>query len=316
MNILGNIWWKRKHHNKGCKGNGLRCICGDIFGGGSSSKNADEATQQIEGIGNAVQQESALTPQATQQWQGSYNIGQYLQNLFGQEVGMPNATAPTAPTAEQQYQAQGPVSQALYQNVLNQAQNPTAGWQNALAPQLTQAQNTINEYYNARGLDNSGIAIGGMGEAGVDLAIQNAQNEMTYQQQSLQNAQALSQNAGLVGQQNVQNLSGLYGQQQGYGLQGQQLAQQGYQAGAGYQAYPSQAALGNYYGQQAANQAFPGQILGAGAQLGSAMMMGNALAGAGSAGAGMAGMGAAMDVGAVGASGAATMAEFAPLALA
>ena len=146
MNILGNIWWKRKHHNKGCKGNGLRCICGDIFGGGSSSKNADEATQQIEGIGNAVQQESALTPQATQQWQGSYNIGQYLQNLFGQEVGMPNATAPTAPTAEQQYQAQGPVSQALYQNVLNQAQNPTAGWQNALAPQLTQAQNTINEY--------------------------------------------------------------------------------------------------------------------------------------------------------------------------
>ena len=128
---------------------------------------------------------------------------------------------------------------------MTQAQNPTAGWQNTLAPQLEQAQNQINEYYNNRGLDNSGIAIGSMGEAGVDLAIQNAQNEMAYQQQSLQNAQTLSTNAAGLDQQNLENMAGLYNTQQQAGLSGIQMQNQGYQAGEEYQAYPQQAALGS-----------------------------------------------------------------------
>lgn len=237
------------------------------------SQNAgNSASDAINTVGNNVQQESAMTPQAQSQWQNSYGIGQYLSQLFGQNVGQPGANAGGSASAEQQYQNQGPLSQALYNQTLTQAQNPTAGWQSTLAPQLQQAQNSINEYYNARGLDNSGIAIGAMGTAGVDLAIQNAQSEMAYQQQSLQNANTLSTNASGLAQQNVQNLSGLYNQQQSSGLQGQQLAQQGYQAGAEYQAYPQQAALGSYYGGQAAQQALPGQLIGAGGQLGAAYL--------------------------------------------
>ena len=155
---------------------------------------------------------------------------------------------------------------------MTQAQNPTAGWQNTLAPQLEQAQNQINEYYNNRGLDNSGIAIGSMGEAGVDLAIQNAQNEMQYQQQSLQNAQTLSTNAAGLDQQNLENMAGLYNTQQQAGLSGIQMQNQGYQAGEEYQAYPQQAALGSAYGSIAAQQALPGQLIGAGGQLGGAYM--------------------------------------------
>ncbi len=239
------------------------------FGSNSDGQNAGDSIAQI---GSQIQNESQMSPQAQQQWQGSYDIGQYLSQLFGQNVGKPGSTAQTT-SPEQQYQNQGPLSQALYQQTLKQAQDPTAGWQSTLKPQLDQAQNQINEYYNSRGLMNSGIAIGAMGTAGVDLAIQNAQNEMAYQQQSLQNANALSTNAAGLGQQNYQNLSGLYNQQQGYGLQGKQLEQQGYQAGAQYQAYPLQAQLGSYYGGVAAQQALPGQLIGAGGQLGAAAIM-------------------------------------------
>lgn len=236
-----------------------------IYDAVSGSNNVDSAGNAISNIGNNVQQESAMSQSAQNQWQNSYGIGQDLQNIYGQQLQGGNP--------EQNYQQQGPLAQANYNQVLQQAQNPTAGWQNTLAPQLDQAQNQINEYYNARGLDNSGIAIGAMGTAGVDLAIQNAQNEMQYQQQSLQNAGSLS--SGIYNQNNstIKGLQDLYGQQQGYGLQGQGLAQQGYQAGAEYQSYPYQSQLGYGYGQLAAAQAVPGQIAGEGAQLGSAFIM-------------------------------------------
>jgi hypothetical protein len=243
-----------------------------IYDSFQGQSDVSGASAQLQGIGNSVQQESAMSQKAQDQWSGSYALGTQLQNQY---------TAADQGTPEQQYQNQGPVSQALYNDVLAQAQNPTAGWQSALSPQLTQAQNQINEYYNSRGLINSGIAIGSMGTAGVDLAIQNAQNEMTYQQQSLQNAQALSQNAGLVGQQNSQNLQNLYQNQQATGLQGQQLAQQGYQEGAGYIAEPSEAQLGYGYGQMAAGSQEIGSGISSLGSLGSDMMMSNALSGGG-----------------------------------
>lgn len=202
----------------------------------------------ITGVGNNLAQQTAVPGAVASQTSQGQGIDQYLAQLFGQSVGQPGANAGGSISSEQQYQNQGPLSQTNYNNVLSQAQNPTAGWQSTLQPQLQQAQNQINEYYNARGLDNSGIAIGAMGEAGVDLAIQNAQNEMAYSQQSLTNASNLAIQAGGVGQQNLQNLYGLQGQQQQVGLNYQQLADSGLEEASGYQAYPSQASLGNIYG--------------------------------------------------------------------
>lgn len=221
----------------------------------TNQNNLNNAATALNGIGLGIQQEAAMSPQQIAQYQQSFATGQGLSALETQALQGGNAS--------QEFQNQGPLQQSLYSNVAAQAQNPTAGWQNTLQPQLEQAQNQINEYYNARGLDNSGIAIGAMGTAGVDLAIQNAQNEMTYQQQSLNNAGNLASNISTLNQQNTSNLQSLYGEEQGYGLQGQSMQNQGYQAGAEYQAYPQQAALGSAYGQIAAQQALPGQLIGA-----------------------------------------------------
>jgi hypothetical protein len=245
----------------------------EIMNSVDNSNDISSAANQMAQEGQSVQQEAQMSPEALAQLMQSYQSGQYLNQLYGQTVGQPGANAGGNLTAEQQYQNQGPLAQATYQDILTQAQNPTAGWQNTLAPQLEQAQNQINEYYNARGLDNSGIAIGSMGEAGVDLAIQNAQNEMQYQQQSLNNAQTLSTNASGLAQTNLQNLTGLSENQQSVGLSAQSMANQGLEAGKEMEVYPSQAALGSYYGSVAAQQALPGQLIGAGGQLGAAMMM-------------------------------------------
>jgi hypothetical protein len=228
--------------------------------------DTSSASSGIQQAGTNLQQGTAVPSQVSSQTQQGENIDQYLAQLFGQQVGQPGASAQNI-GAEQQYQNQGPAASALYGQVLNQAQNPTQGWQSTLQPQLQQAQNQINEYYNARGLDNSGIAIGAMGEAGVDLAIQNAQSEMQYQQQSLQNASQLVNQAGAVGQQNVNNLYGLQGQQQQVGLNYQKLADQGLEQSSGYQAYPYQAELGNIYGTEQG-------LISGGAQVAAAAAMG------------------------------------------
>lgn len=254
--------------------NALGNMSGGFLGPTSDDKNAGQAAaQQIQGIGNEVKQAGAPTGQEASQYSGSFDIGKYLQQLFGAELGM-NAAPQGAVAQEQAYQNQGPLAQNLYNQTLKQAQDPTGGWQNTLQPQLQQAQNQINEYYNSRGLMNSGIAIGSMGEAGVDLAIKNAQNEMAYQQQSLQNANALSTNISGLNQQNVQNLSGLYDTQQQAGQNVSNRNLQAVETAAGYQAYPAQAQLGSYYGQQAAQRALPGQLIGAGGSLGAAYLGG------------------------------------------
>lgn len=241
------------------------------FLGGNSGDASDNGANAITGIGNNLASSTAVSPQQANQTSQSFNIGQYLQQLFGQNVGQPGAQTGEA-SPEAQFQAQGPLAQTTYQDILTQAQDPTAGWQSTLAPQLKQAQDQINEYYNSRGLENSGIAIGAMGTAGVDLAIQNAQNEMAYQQQSLSNAQSLSTNTSGLAQTNIQNLLGLYENQQGSGLTAQGLSNQGLEAASQIQAYPQQAALGSYYGGVAAQQALPGQLIGAGGQLGAAFL--------------------------------------------
>ncbi len=239
------------------------------YGFGSSGDANSNGADALTAIGNNIATQTAVSPQSAAQTSASYGTGQDLVNQYLAQLKGGNAEA--------NFQAQGPLSSALYGQVLNQAQNPTAGWQSALAPELTQAQNQINQYYNSRGLDNSGIAIGAMGQAGVDLAIQNAQNEMTYQQQSLSNAQSLSTNAAGLQQQNLSGLTGIYNTQQQAGLQSQSMANQGLEAASQIQAYPYQAQLGSYYGAQAAQQALPGQLIGAGGQLGGDFMLASAM---------------------------------------
>lgn len=238
-----------------------------LFGGDGNA--SDNGGQAITDIGNNLASQTAVSPQSAAQTSASYGTGTDLVNQYMAQLQGGNA--------EQNFQNQGPLSAALYGQVAQQAQNPAAGWQNALAPELTQAQNQINEYYNARGLDNSGIAIGAMGTAGVDLAVQNAQNEMQYQQQSLSNAQSLSTNISGLQQQNLAGLGGLYENQQNAGLQSQSLANQGLEAASQIQTYPAQAQLGSYYGGVAAQQALPGQLIGAGGQLGGDMMLASAM---------------------------------------
>jgi hypothetical protein len=138
-----------------------------------------------------------------------------------------------------------------------------------LQPALQQSENYINQSANQRGLLTSGIPIGQMGTAGVNLAIQEAQGRMNAYQQNMANAQSLTGNIQQTGQQNLQNLGNLYSQQQTAGLQASGRQATAAQNNAQYQAYPYQAQLGSYYGGQAANQALPGQSIGALGTLGS-----------------------------------------------
>lgn len=237
----------------------------------SQDKNDGGSGDAIAALGQKISDQGAASSQESSQYSGSFDVGNYLKQLFGAQVGM-NAAPVGAVNQEQGYQNQGPLAQSNYKNILAQSQNPSAGWQSTLQPELTQAQDQINKYYNNRGLINSGIAIGDMGTAGVDLAIKNAQNEMAYRQQAMQNVDTLSTNISGLNQQNVQNLSNLYTTQQQAGQNVASRALQATETGAGYQAYPNQAALGSYYGGIAAQQALPGQLIGAAGKLGAAAL--------------------------------------------
>ncbi len=240
-----------------------------MYSSSQASKSGKNASQALTQLGNEeIAKYGTMSPEEQAQYDQSFSTGQVLSDYEKSQL---------QGTPEQQYQRSGPLAQSLYNTGLSQAQNPTAGWNNALQPQLQQAQEQINNYYNQRGLINSGIAIGSMGTAGVDLAIQNAQNEMTYQQQSLQNAQSIQQNAQGYGQQNLSNLASLNQNQQQMGLQNKQLAEGAYANALGIQAYPMQAQLGAAYGQQAGSQANMGNLIGAGGQIGSSYMMSQAL---------------------------------------
>lgn len=261
------IFRERAHSTLCKKGWFLGCNCGNF--GGSKSKGAEGIAQ----AGSDLYARTEQTPQESQQYQGSFDIGKLLQQIFQSQQGI--GSAPQGyQGAEQQFQGQGALGQQLYNSALNGVQNPEQQYMSTLQPQLQQAQDSINQYYQKRGLLNSGLAIEGMGRAGVDLAIQQAQAMMQNRQQQFSNAFGLEQNAQTLGQNNLGSLANLYSQQQGYGQQslGRQAA--GAQAAAQYQAYPYQAQLGNYYGGQAALQALPGQLVGAAGNVAGGMATG------------------------------------------
>lgn len=235
-----------------------------------SSKDAKNAASGIQGAGDTLYSRTQQTPQEQQQYQGSFDLGTLLEQLFKGQAGLGSMPAGYQ-TGEQQIQNQGPLGQSLYSQILSQTQNPDAYFNSILQPSLMQAQDTINSYYQKRGLLNSGLAIEGMGRAGVDLAIQDAQARMQARQQGLNNALQMSQYSNGLNQNVLSNLANLYSNQQAAGQNTMNRQAQGALGAAGYQAYPYQAQLGSYYGGQAALQALPGQLIGA---------AGNALSGA------------------------------------
>ncbi len=244
-------------------------LCRD-FGGGGDKSGAESG---IQAAGEQSYERAKQTPEEASQYSGSFDIGKFLQSYFQNQVGSNGQNY----TGEQQLQNQGQLGQTLYNQTLSQAQNPDQYFQSTLQPDLTQAQDTINSYYQKRGLLNSGLAIESMGRAGVDLAIKDAQARMQNRQQSLSNALQVSQYGGNIGQNNLSNLANLYSTQQNAGLGSLSRQAGAAQNAATYQAYPYQAQLGSIYGGQAAQQALPGQILGglaqgAGAAVGTAAL--------------------------------------------
>lgn len=237
------------------------CIINEDFGNSGQKKNAES---DIKAAGQSVTDASKLTPQESSQYQGSFDIGSFLKQLFGGQVGM-NAMPSGAQSGVDQFTNQNPLAKGLYDQTLQDVNNPYGSYESALHPALMQAQDTINSYYQKRGLLNSGLAIEGMGRAGVDLAIQEAQGKMQARQQAMSNASGLNQNIFSNQQQNYGNLANLYNSQQGYGQNAMSRQYQGAAQAAGYQAYPAQAALGNFYGQQGAVGQGVGTALGAGA---------------------------------------------------
>lgn len=242
---------------------------GDLFG----QSNDGGSGSDIQASGQQAYDRSKQTPDEASQYSNSFDIGKFLEQYLGAQAGK-NAMPEGAQTGEQQYQNQGALNKSIYDQTLSQAQNPDAYYQSTLQPDLTQAQDTINTYYQKRGLLNSGLAIESMGRAGVDLAIKDAQARMASRQQSLQNAQGLSQNIYANNQNSIGNLASLYTNQQQFGQNSLSRQAGAAQNAAGYQAYPAQAALGSYYGGVAAQQALPGQLLGAGAKVAAAGMGG------------------------------------------
>lgn len=225
-------------------------------------KGKDKAADSIRAAGEQSYERSKQTSDEAAQYDQSFDIGNFLKQYFGYQAGM-NEAPEGYQSSVDQFQKDNPLAQALYSQTLSEAQNPDAYYQSTLAPNLAQAQDTINTYYQKRGLLNSGLAIESMGRAGVDLAIKDAQARMAARQQSLQNAQSVNQNIYANGQNSLGNLASLYSNQQQSGLTSLNRQAGAAANNAQFQAYPAQAALGDYYGGKAALMALPGQLIGA-----------------------------------------------------
>jgi hypothetical protein len=242
---------------------------GDFGGGGGG----DEAASGIQAAGRESYDKSKATPEELAQYQGSFGTGNLLNQIMQSYLGTGQAPAGLMSPTQQYENQYGALGTSLYNQTLQGVQNPDALYQSTLQPQLNLASDYINNQYNTRGLMGSGLNIEQMGRAGAELAIQEANARMQNRQTQMSNAQSLQQNIGSNAQQNISNLYGLYGQQQQSGQTAMNRQAGAAQNTAQYQAYPYQAQLGNYYGNQAAMQQLPGQVLGAGAQLGASMAL-------------------------------------------
>lgn len=236
------------------------CPSRQFIGGDGGKKDASAG---IQAAGEQSYQRSKQTPEEASQYAGSFDIGKLLEQIYGSQMGL-NAAPSGYQNDVQQFEQGNPLNKSLYDQTLQDVNNPYGAYESALQPALEQSQNTINQYYQKRGLINSGIAIGQMGTAGVDLAIQEASGKMQARQQALSNANTLSQNIYANRNNNVGNLANLYAGQQSAGLNSLGRQAGAASTAAGYQAYPYQAQLGKAYGGQGALGGALGTVAGAG----------------------------------------------------
>jgi len=239
-----------------------------------SSKDKKRAETGIREAGEQAYQRAAQTGEEKDQYSKSFQLGDFLRSIYLGQQGLGDLPEGYM-TGEDQIKNQGDLGKAFYSQVLSETQDPNAYFQSTLQPELMAAQDTINSYYQKRGLLNSGLAIESMGRAGVDLAIKEAQARMASRQQALNNALQVSQYGANLANNNMSGLSNLYSTQQNAGLNSLSRQATGAFNNAQYQAYPHQAQLGNYYGGQAALHALPGQLLGAAAKVATAKAGGN-----------------------------------------
>lgn len=228
--------------------------------GGGDKKKAEEG---LTGVGEGIQKAAAVTPEEQQQYKGSFDIGNFLKQLEMYQMGGGEAPQGYQDPTQQFLRQGGEVGQNYYNQILSESKDPYANYESSLRPALQQAQDATNQYYQSRGLLNSGLAIEGMGRAGVDLAIKEASGRMQARQQSMGEVSDFLNYTQGAQQQNIGNLTNLYGQQQSAGQNALGRQSQGYQAAGQYMAAPYTAQLGGYYGRQAALNALPGQLIGA-----------------------------------------------------
>src|SRR5258708_4432742 len=144
----------RRNHNQLCSGRKgiFGCKCGDtgnktgnniLYGpiGGAmigSNKNKDSGTAGIEAAGKSVKDATKMTDQEQSQYSNSFDIGKFLQEYFqGQMTGQ---QASGTISADQQYQNQGALEQGLYNQTVQDVNNPYGSYESALQPALQQAQ--------------------------------------------------------------------------------------------------------------------------------------------------------------------------------
>lgn len=240
--------------------------------GKSGDKKAAE--NGLTQTGDKVAAAAAQTPQEQQQYQGSFDIGSLLKQIFEGQMGIGNLPQGYQDPTQQYFGQSGELGKTLYDQTLNEAKDPNAYFESNFQPQLKAAEDYINTSMQRRGLLNSGLTIEQMGRAGVDLAIKESQARMDARSNALSRAAGLTEYIGGQSNNNLAALSNMYGMQQQFGQNSMGRQAQGAAQAGQYYAYPYQAKLGDVYGQKAAMYALPGQIIGAAGQAIGAMNTG------------------------------------------
>lgn len=235
----------------------------------SAGKKKEEESRQtaergITQAGQQVTQAAQLTPYEEASRKRAYELQKMYEDISLGRLGLGEMPSGYQ-TPEQQYMAQAsPLGRQLYDVTAQELQDPYKYYEDTLQQELGLAQDAINRYYQSRGLIRSGLPIKAMVRAGAELAIRKAGERLSYRQNVLGRAAGMEDVIQGRGTENLARLSeaGGRGLQIGQVAAGRQVG--GAQAAAGYAAYPFQAQLGSYYGGVAAQQALPGQLIGAG----------------------------------------------------
>lgn len=186
--------------------------------GGGARKGAEQSIQDISG---RAYDAGKMTDQESQQYSGSFDLGNIIKQILMYQQGLGAAPAGYASPDQQYINQTGEIGQQLYNTTLADVKDPYASYESTLQPQLKAANDYINSQMQQRGLLQSGMDIENMGRAGVDLAIKEAQNRMQYRADALTRGAGLADTIQSTGQNNLANITNLYNNQQAYGQNAQ-----------------------------------------------------------------------------------------------